>query len=96
MFRQKKETPLCARKKEPPYTSTKIPASARIHHTKCISKSPSPSLAGQTVIADKAVLLAPDHCSSAPSQSFRSSDISMQIRSLLQWRDRAGIYQLPY
>lgn len=42
------------------------------------------------VIDRQAVLLAPDHRASKPSQNFRSSGISW-ICSLLQWRDRAGI-----
>ena len=68
----------------------------RILSAKLHLKSPSPSLAGQTVIVKQAVLLAPDHYSSAPSQGLSPSDISMQIHSLLQWRDRAGVYRLPY
>ena len=59
------------------YIYKKIPASiARIHQIqKCISKSPSPSLAGQTVIVNQAVLLAPVHHASASSQESLPSDI---------------------
>jgi len=50
---------------------------------------PFPSLAGLTVIAKQAVLLALVHRLSKPSQNKRFNGISW-IRSLLQWRDRVG------
>jgi len=54
------------------------------------AKSPSPSLAGQSVIVNQAGLLAPVHRSSTPSRRFLLSDcwpkVSAWTRSLLQWR----------
>ena len=52
--------------------------------------TPSLSLVGKTVIDRQAVLLALDHRLSKPSQDVHLSGIPW-IRSLLQWRDRAGI-----
>ncbi len=54
----------------------------------------SPSLVGQSVILNQAVLLAPVHRFSAPSRGFPSG--TMQRHSLLQWRDRVGFDRLPY
>ena len=63
-FRQRKKDFFCALAKEVPdkihpQKNPGIQPGFIIHE--CISKSPSPSLAGQTVIADQAVLLAPVH-----------------------------------
>ena len=57
------------------------------------SKSPSPSLAGQTAIVNQAVLLAPVPRAAAPSQRCFSNSSGMisAVHSLLQWRDRAGL-----
>ena len=52
--------------------------------------TPSLSLVGKTVIDRQAVLLALDHRLSKPSQDACLSGI-LWIRSLLQWRDRAGV-----
>ena len=62
------------------------------------AKSPSPSLAGQSVIVNQAGLLASVHRSSASSQRFLPSDCRPEIgarnHSLLQWRDRSGLWNL--
>ena len=64
------------------------------------AKSPSPSLAGQSVIVNQAGLLAPVHRSSASSQRSLPSDCRREVgarnHSLLQWRDRSGLYRIPY
>ena len=64
------------------------------------AKSPSPSLAGQSVIVNQAGLLASVHRSSASSQRFLPSDCRREVgarnHSLLQWRDRSGLYRIPY
>ena len=54
-------------KYQPKYATKKSWPKARIHAHSC-KKIPFPSLAGLTVIAKQAVLLAPDHRSTTPSQ----------------------------
>ena len=62
------------------------------------AKSPSPSLAGQSVIVNQAGLLASVHRSSASSQRSLPSDCRREVgarnHSLLQWRDRSGLWNL--
>ena len=59
------------------------------------AKSPSPSLAGQSVIVNQAGLLASVHRSSASSRGSLPSDCRPEVgarnHSLLQWRDRSGL-----
>ena len=54
-------------KYQPRHATKKSWPKARIHAHSC-KKIPFPSLAGLTVIAKQAVLLAPDHRSTTPSQ----------------------------
>jgi len=59
------------------------------------AKSPSPSLAGQSVIVNQAGLLAPVHRSFASSRGIPQwlpARAGVRIRSLLQWRDRSGLW----
>ena len=78
-------------------------------------KSPFPSLAGSksrrlypplllAAIVNQAILLAPDHRSSAPSQGYppvtytqvlKYIQTPLQIHSLIQWRDRTGLGDNP-
>jgi len=60
------------------------------------TKIPFPSLAGMTVIAKQAVLLAPDHCSPAPSQSIDASVTYCRTAPCYSGVTAPALHRLPY